>query len=135
MSICAGLVLAAICGLAEGASLRLTTLDSTGSQPVPCRLYLKDAAGKPVQPERLLWWKDHFVCPGEVELELVAGNYTYEIDRGPEYFVSSGVIALAESKSQSITNRLRRLARLAEEGGDTHFPAVGFVVEIECGVI
>jgi hypothetical protein len=116
-------IVAGACGLAHGASVRLITIDSTTSQPVPCRVHLKDAEKKPVQPKGLPFWKDHFVCAGDVELELAPGSYTYEIDRGPEHLLASGRFSLAENESPSITNRLRRLVNLAKEGwwsGELH---------------
>jgi len=84
---------------------------------------LKDAAQKPVQPARLPFWKDHFVCNGEAEQELAPGNYTYEVDRGPEYFIASGRFSLATNELRSITNRLRRMIEISQEGwwsGELH---------------
>jgi len=90
---------------------------------VACRVHLKDSAGKPVQPKGLPFWNDHFVCSGEVELPLADGEYTYEIDRGPEYFITSGKLSVTESKSLSVTNRLQRMVDLTKEGwwsGELH---------------
>ena len=76
--------------LAPGAQVRFTILDSATEQPVPCRIHLKDNGGKPVLPKGLPFWHDHFVCPGLAELELKPGRYTYEVDRGPEFLVTTG---------------------------------------------
>ena len=121
---CAWLAVAGACGLAYGASVRLTTLDASTNQPVPCRIHLLDATRKPVHPKHLPFWNDHFVCGGEVDLALAPGDYTYEIDRGPEYFVTRGTFSVTDKEeSRSTATRLRRLANLAEEGwwsGELH---------------
>jgi hypothetical protein len=109
--------------LAQGTTVQFTALDSDTDRPVPCRMHVKDADGTPVQPQDLPFWHDHFVCAGNVELDLVVGKYTYEIDRGPEYFLVSGTMAVAEGVPQAVTNRIRRLVHLAKEGwwsGDLH---------------
>jgi hypothetical protein len=108
---------------AAGAQVRLTILDSATEKPVPCRIHLKDPAGKPVRPQGLPFWHDHFICTGLAELELAPGDYTYEIDRGPEYMVTTGRLMLAEHKPQQLTNRLQRFVNLSKEGwwsGELH---------------
>jgi hypothetical protein len=109
--------------LTQGAQLRFTVLDSEAGQPVPCRVHLTDAVGKSVQPKGLPFWHDHFVCPGRVDLELAPGQYAYEIDRGPEYLLVTGKVAVVETGTQHLTNRLNRLVTLSKENwwsGETH---------------
>jgi len=108
---------------AHGAQLRLSILDSDTAKPVPCRIHLKDAAGKPVRPQGLPFWHDHFVCTGVAELALARGTYTWELDRGPEYLVTTGQLMVAENSPPAWTNRLRRLVNLSKEGwwsGELH---------------
>ncbi len=108
---------------AHGATVQFTVLGSDTDKPLPCRVHVKDAAGKPVRPKGLPFWHDHFVCAGSVELDLAPGQYAYEIDRGPEHFLRTGMVAVAASGPQTVTNRLRRLVNLAQEGwwsGDLH---------------
>jgi len=115
--ICAGLV------AARGAEVRFTVVDFDNGKPLPCRIHIKDAGGKAVRPGGLPFWYDHFVCAGVAELDLAPGNYPYEIERGPEYFVTTGTLAVAESGAQTVTNRLRRMINLAREGwwsGELH---------------
>jgi hypothetical protein len=109
--------------LAHDAQLQLSVVDAGTDQPVPCRIHLKDAAGNPVQPKGLPFWHDHFVCPGMADLELAPGQYTYEIDRGPEYLLVTGKVAVAGTRTQSLTNRLTCLVNMSNEGwwsGETH---------------
>src|SRR6266536_4314805 len=108
---------------AHAGKLRLTAVDFDTARPVPCRIHLKDTLGKPVRPKVLPFWHDHFVCPGEVQLDLAPGAYPYEIERGPEYFPATGTLSVTESGPQTVTNRLRRLAHRARENwwsGELH---------------
>ena len=77
------------------APLELTAFDKATGQPVACRVHLKDSQGKPVLAPPLPAWKDHFVIPGPTTITLPPGKYSYEIERGPEYFMRSGEFALA----------------------------------------
>src|SRR4051794_13755341 len=70
---------------AREGSIQLMVVERGGTQPTACRVHLRDAAGKPMQPPGLPFWKDHFVCDGRVRIELAPGHYRYEIERGPEY--------------------------------------------------
>ena len=93
------------------------------AQPLPCRIHLKDHLQQPCYPEQLPHWADHFVCPGNVELSLPAGDYSFQIERGPEYRRMSGAFRLGEGETKRIEIRLLRLADLAAEGwfsGELH---------------
>ena len=92
-----------------------------GRNPLPCRVHLKDSAGKPVRPLNLPFWRDHFVCPGEAALELDAGNFSYEIERGPEYRRVEGKFEC--TGPTNLLLRLERFADMASEGwwsGEMH---------------
>jgi hypothetical protein len=92
-------------------------------QPVPCRVHLVDSAGKPQRAEGLPFWRDHFVCPGEVELKLSPGTYHYEIERGPEYARASGSLVVKDGEKTEVRVNLQRISNLAEKGwygGDLH---------------
>jgi hypothetical protein len=99
------------------------TIEDLTKQPVPCRVHLKDDKQKPAKSPGLPFWRDHFVCEGAVQLPLAAGDYTYEIERGPEYFAVTGKFTVTAGQPLGVTNQLRRLAHLAQEGwwsGETH---------------
>ncbi len=107
----------------HGSTVQFIALDSDPDKPLPRRVHLKDAAGKPVRPKGLPSWHDHFVCKGSVALDLAPGTYAYRIDRGPEYVLTSAMVAVAEGDPLAVTNRLRRLVNLAKESwwsGDLH---------------
>src|SRR5207247_5998435 len=81
--------------------IALTIVDRATRQPIPCRVHLKNALGRPVLPESLPGWRDHFVCLGKAHLELPAGVYSYEIERGPEYSRSAGSFNVSANSNQA----------------------------------
>ncbi len=92
-------------------------------QPLPCRIHIFDEAGKPQQAGKLPFWKDHFVCPGSVTLELPVGKYSFDIERGPEYERQSGEISIKAAGQLKASFTLKRIANLAADGwwsGDLH---------------
>ena len=100
--------------LADGA-VQFTTVDES-NRIVPCRIHLRDSAGKAVKAPGLPFWHDHFVCTGRVSLALSPGAYVYEIERGPEYRAISNSFVVAAEATLSFTNQLRRIANMAAEG-------------------
>jgi hypothetical protein len=103
--------------------LDIEVLDKQSHQPTPCRIHLKDAAGKAQRADKLPFFHDHFVCKGAVKLELPPGNYTYEVERGPEYSRLSGSVTIKEKEPASLKLELERLVDLPAEGwwpGELH---------------
>src|SRR5262245_13880791 len=97
--------------------LEIAVLDKPDGPPVPCRVHLKDAAGKPQRADKFPFWFDHFVCPGTALLEqLPPGKYTIEIERGPEYELHTDSFSLEAGGSKKVTAVLKRLADLPAEG-------------------
>src|ERR1700687_884900 len=90
-------------------SVRLAILSSETGATIPCRIHLQDAGNKPVQAPGLPFWRDHFVCTGEVSFKLPLGAYSYQIERGPEHSAVTGSFTVAKDQPLSITNRLARL--------------------------
>lgn len=103
-------------------TLRFDINDIAGD-PLACRIHLYDAAGKPQRAFGLPFWRDHFVCSGESDLRLPAGEYRYEIERGHEYERVAGTVVLEESKDRTVRASLPRIADLKKRGwysGDLH---------------
>lgn len=98
--------------------LSIEVVDKATGKPLPCRIHLYDAAGKPQRAAGLPYWRDHFVCDGTVRLEVPAGGYRLEVERGPEW---SRVARLVEGEKVRV--ELERLDDLPREGwwpGDLH---------------
>jgi hypothetical protein len=103
--------------------IEFSVVEKKTSKPIPCRIHLKDKAGKPQQAGTLPFWYDHFVCPGTAQLKLPPGDYTYEVERGPEYAMATGTFTVTDKDQMKIRLELERLLDLTKEGwwsGDLH---------------
>ncbi|NQT39249.1 MAG: CehA/McbA family metallohydrolase [Planctomycetes bacterium] len=103
--------------------LILTVVDRQTRQPLPCRIHLKNPAGRPQRAGHAPFWHDHFVCPGEITLRLRPGAYTFEIECGLEYAVRRGHFQMDAFSDDVKTVDMVRFADMAGEGwwsGDFH---------------
>ncbi len=119
-----------LCGLGanqavakRGGTLVLKTVDAQTGQPMPCRIHLERVIPTPRKEKRvhqkvkgLPFFEDHFVCPGQVTLDLPNGNYQFEIQRGPEYPITSGHFRIETFADDSKTVELKRFVDMAKEG-------------------
>ncbi|MGA2067065.1 MAG: CehA/McbA family metallohydrolase [Thermoguttaceae bacterium] len=108
----------------EEPAVRFCVVGEDG-RPLPCRIHLKDGQKKPCYAKDLPRFADHFVCPGTVEIQLPPGEYSFEVERGPEYRRESGTLRVGKGDAKRVERRvqLRRLANLAADGwfsGDLH---------------
>ena len=108
----------------EAATVQWFISEGDADKPVPCHVYLWNDQQKPIQVPWLPFWKNHFATHGEFEIELPAGDYTFEIHRGPEYRRIQGFMKVGEEDDiLRQHHRLERLVDLAEEGwisGELH---------------
>lgn len=96
--------------------LEVQAVDADTGEPVAVRMHLRDAKGKPVKPPKVPYWNDHFVFGGKIVLELPLGNYTFEMERGPEYRDRSGYFTLERNAADTKTVEMKRFVNLKEEG-------------------
>jgi hypothetical protein len=103
--------------------LRIVERNADRVAPIPARVHLADASGKPVLAPGLPAWRDHFNCDGDVRLDLPPGRYTYTIERGPEYRRASGAFTLSAGEVRErevILGRLIDLTAIGWYSGETH---------------
>ena len=108
---------------AKKGEVEIRVVDQQTQQPVAVRMHLKDARGRPVKPPRLPFWKDHFVFPGKIVLSLSPGNYTFEMERGPEYRLRSGYFIIKPNAADNKQVEMQRFVDMKKEGwwsGDLH---------------
>ncbi len=96
--------------------LELHVVDKDTGQPIACRMHLWNDKGRPVRPRRAVGWGDHFLVDGTVELVLPLGQYTFLLDRGPEYLQVTGRFILNRFADDTKTVALRRIVDMAGEG-------------------
>jgi hypothetical protein len=107
----------------SAAEVEFTIVEKQTGKPVPCRIHLRDQAGKPQRAGDLPFWHDHFVCPGTAHLRLPPGDYTYEVERGPEYAPRSGTFTVKDWAAVPVRLELERRVDLSREGwwaGELH---------------
>ena len=68
---------------AASGRLDLTVVDRESGEPIPCRMHLKNKAGRARRVDGVPFWEDHFVFDGTISLTLPLGDYTFELERGP----------------------------------------------------
>lgn len=109
---------------AAAAPVEISVSDKATGRNVPCRIHLTGPDGKAVKPPAALpFFKDHFVCAGQVRLDLPPGEYRYEIERGPEYTLRTGTWTVAADATQQFREEIARLVDMPAEGwwpGETH---------------
>lgn len=98
--------------------LVLRVVDRETGKPLTCRVHLHDQRGRPRKPtdRRIPFWHDHFVVDGEVTLRLPLGNYTFEMERGPEYVERSGYFTINHFADDTKEVDMRRFVDMSEHG-------------------
>ncbi len=106
--------------LSELVSIRVNGADG---RPLPCRIHIVDSTGKPQKPDDLPSWNDHFVCDGGATVQLELGEYSWVIERGPEYEQASGKLLVSADAANKVDATLNRISTLRDDGwysGDLH---------------
>lgn len=112
------------------ALVHLEVTDELG-KPAPCRVHWRDEKGQVIRAAGQPFWFDHFTCDGRVALTMAPGNYSYEIERGPEYEPLTGKLKVeaigpagkADPGAMSLKLQFKRISRMAAQGwysGDLH---------------
>jgi hypothetical protein len=99
-----------------GGKLTIQVVDRDTAQPLACRMYLTNAAGRAMKAPRVPYWHDHFVFDGSLTLKLPKGEYRFVIERGPEYLVRGGHFTMEDFSEDTQVVDLKRFANMADEG-------------------
>ncbi len=94
----------------------LTVVDKETSKPVACRMHLIGPKKQPFRPAKVPFWHDHFALPGTLLLKLPLGEYTFLIERGPEYLDWTGHFSIKVFADDRKTVELQRFINMAADG-------------------
>jgi hypothetical protein len=98
---------------------RVEIVDGATGQPRSVRFYLKNARGRPVaewRGDRLAPGGAFFYIHGQRTLPLPIGQYTFEIEAGPEYRTLSGHFEIERHADDSKRFEMERVADMPKEG-------------------
>jgi hypothetical protein len=98
--------------------LTIEVVDSDSGQPLAARMEVKNSRGRPVLLRRpgTAEFGGHFYVDGRVALPFRIGQYTFELDAGPEYRVLSGHFEIERHADDTKRLEVKRFANLAKEG-------------------
>ena len=105
------------------AEFEIRVRDAEPGKPIAVNLFLRNAAGRPVRAPRTPFWKDHFAFQHSVVLKLRPGQYTFEMERGPEYKMRTGSFMIRRGATDNTEVTMERFADMKKEGwwsGDLH---------------
>jgi hypothetical protein len=101
---------------AKKGEVEIRIVDSKTKEPIAVRMHLKDQKQKPVKPPKSVYWNDHFVIDGTIKLELPPGNYSFELERGPEYKIRTGYFTIENDAKDSKELTMERFIDMTEDG-------------------
>jgi hypothetical protein len=96
--------------------LEFTIVDKDTGKPIPCRVHLVGPKKRPFNPGKVPFWNDHFVLPGKMLLKLPLGNYTFVMERGPEYLDQTGHFTINTFADDAKRVEMRRFTDMAADG-------------------
>ncbi len=99
-----------------GGQFRIEVVDRETGEPIACRMYLTNAAKKPLKAPNVPYWHDHFVFSGGITLKLPKGEYDFEIERGLEYLNRIGHFTMDDFSKDKKEVDLKRFVDMAAEG-------------------
>jgi hypothetical protein len=96
--------------------LELTVVDKDTGKPIACRMHLVGPRKQPFKPGRVPYWHDHFALPGKFLLRLPLGEYTFLLERGPEYLDWTGHFTINTFADDTKRVEMRRFIDMAADG-------------------
>ncbi|MFV2065966.1 MAG: hypothetical protein ACC645_03230 [Pirellulales bacterium] len=123
MAIAAGALSVQVTLAAGRGKLTITVVDADTGKPIAARMHLKGRGFRRVKPPGTIFWKDHFVVDGTMTLRLAKGQYTFEMERGPEYKTRGGHFQIDPFAEDSHVIEMHRFVDMSAHGwwsGDLH---------------
>jgi hypothetical protein len=101
---------------AAQATITIEVVDEKSGQPIPCRVELRDAKGRPQKTRGAMNHLPWSVVDGRFVYRGKPGNYEFDVHHGPEYAGGGGGFTLDRDGEGSDVVRLPRHADMAKEG-------------------
>ena len=101
---------------ARSGKLMLQVIDADSGAPLAFRMHLKNARGRSRKIPKAPFYDDHFVFRSPLPLTLPEGNYTFEVECGPEYHTQTGHFTMERSGNDTKTLKMKRFVDMAGEG-------------------
>ncbi len=108
---------------ARHGELELRAVDHDTGEPLAVRMHLKNVRGRRQLVRGLPIWHDHFTFDGNVILKLPSGQYTFEMEHGPEYRIRTGHFTINPGATDNKQVDMHRFIDMAQAGwwsGDLH---------------
>jgi hypothetical protein len=98
--------------------LTIEVIDSETAQAIAARMQINNSRGRPVVLRRpgTAEFGGHFYIDGRLEIPFRLGQYTFELDAGPEYRTLTGHFEIERHADDSKRLEVKRFADLAKEG-------------------
>ncbi len=96
--------------------LELSVVDSRTEEPLAARVHLRNSRGRPVRVPGLVQPGGYFVVDGSLELELPQGDYSFEMECGPEYKLRTGNFSIQRGAEDAERVVMERFVDMAGEG-------------------
>jgi hypothetical protein len=98
--------------------LLIDVVDSETGRPIAARMHIKNARGRPISLRRpgTAEFGGHFYIDGSLAIPFRMGQYTFELDAGPEYRTLSGHFEIERHADDTKRLEVKRFADLAKEG-------------------
>jgi hypothetical protein len=107
----------------RGGEFEIRVVDAETQQPIAVNIFIRDARGRPVKAPRQPFWKDHSSFLHSVVLKLRPGQYTFEMERGPEYKLREGSFEINPGATDNTEVVMERFVDMKKQGwwsGDLH---------------
>lgn len=95
-------------------TLQVTDLDS--GKPIPIRMHLHDQRNRSIKPPKLVGNKHYFVFDREITLSLKPGQYSFQMERGPEYRRRRGSFTIDRDSHDIKSLTMQRFVDMSREG-------------------
>jgi len=98
--------------------LAIEVVDAETEKPVVARMHLKNSRGRPARLRvvGLNQFADHFYIDGQATLGLRVGQYTFDLEAGPEYRTQQGHFEIERHAEDTKRIEMHPFADLAKEG-------------------